>query len=153
MRTALSYQRMIWNGGFIDSGPRNFTIAETVRRTSESWPLESRSCAVARKVDNGSARPLPSRAMPLPPLLKRRQLFHVRMGAAFRMGHDGGGGFRSHSDRHASLRASTRIHVQRPGGAVHRQTIAQAGVRDQPSLRILRVAAVEQIWSNSSHQQ
>src|ERR1700680_2854381 len=47
--TALSYQRRMWRGGSTCSG-RNFTSAETERWTSESWPLASLRCAVARKV-------------------------------------------------------------------------------------------------------
>ena len=51
---ALSYQRMTWNGGF-SSGPSSLTMAETVRCRSESWPLGSRSWAVARKRHDAAA--------------------------------------------------------------------------------------------------
>src|SRR5258708_6914360 len=46
---AVSYQRITWNGGS-HSGPRNFTMAVTVRRRSENWPFERRNRAVARMV-------------------------------------------------------------------------------------------------------
>ena len=79
---ALSYQRMIWNGGF-HSGPRNFTMADTVRRKSENCPLAMRSRAVARKVTIGLGT-IDRRPMPGPPLEKGASCPILLMGVARR---------------------------------------------------------------------
>src|SRR3984957_13847993 len=125
---------------------------------SGGGPVQIEKLAVGKsKLGRGPKRHYAAASQTEPPhspatVAKGSQLPHIQNGSDLAQGHNGRRGFWSHPYRHHPLRRN-RTYVQRRDGAVDRQTVAQAVMQDELAFRIRRIAAVEQVRSNPSHQQ